>query len=221
MTVSPRVLAQLWVGLAAMLPRASASETFDRRLETTPIVRSEDLVWALAATCDRGDDGQQRQCRQLRDRAAARYAGEAMVIAGDAAGFSIGGWNAARRSTALVLDACIACDGIELTAKRYAIVGGTPRSDGTRLRGATVHDSAKVFGDEASAKAWLATTTKWRVDYVVKLAAKPRGPTLLGRDTIAVDVVAWRVVNLCDGSVIASSEPAAAVAADKQACAKP
>jgi hypothetical protein len=98
----------------------------------------------------------------------------------------------------------VVCAGLELDGRRWTIAA-TPAKGQT-----TLHDSAKVFSDEAAAKAWRGRIAGWRVDYLVKLAAKP---VAAGATSISVEVVGWRIANACDGSIIASSEPAAPIRA--------
>jgi hypothetical protein len=143
-----------------------------------------DLVWVATAACDKGDDTQQRQCRQIRDRKA---------------------------------HACVDCDGIELDGKRWHVVGTGARIDGGKLRGAILHDTSKVFADEAAATAWSKPIKTIRVEYVIKLPAKPR-TTVGGKDAVQLDIAGWRVIDACTGAILASKPESAAVGPDKQSC---
>ena len=182
-----------------------------------PRIGVADLVWPLTAACDKGDDTQQRQCRQLRDRKAQTVASGSLVVEGKPSAFELGAWDAAKKSVSMKLVACIDCDGSELDGKRWHVVGTGARADGGKLRGAILYDTAKVFPDEAAATTWSKPLGKVRVEYVVKLPAKPRA-AIGGKDAIQVEVTGWRVIEACSGAIVASKPESSAVAPDKSAC---
>jgi hypothetical protein len=117
-----------------------------------PVANIDDIVWAVTAKCDAGDDTEQRQCRAVRDAAQKRYAGQTLLVDADPAAFTIGTWNAQKRSVAMKL--------------------ASPRSVGS----GTLYDNAKTFPDEATAIKFIKTVRKVRVQLLVKLAAKPALP---------------------------------------------
>ena len=117
-----------------------------------PVAQIDDIVWAVTAKCDAGDDTEQRQCRAVRDAALKRYAGQTLLVEADPAAFTIGNWNAQKRSVA-----------IKLAAPR-AVASGM------------LYDNAKTFPDEATAIRFIKTVRKVRVQLLVKLAAKPALP---------------------------------------------
>ena len=176
-----------------------------------------DLVWPFTAACDKGDDTQQRQCRQIRDRKAKALAGATLVVTGKPGAFELGAWDAAKKSVSLKLLACVDCDGIELDGKRWHVVGTGARVDGGKLRGAILHDTSKVFPDEAAATAFTKPLENRRVEYVVKLPAKPR-TAVGGKDAVQLEIAAWRVIEACSGAIVASKPESPAVAPDKTAC---
>jgi hypothetical protein len=194
------------------------ADTFENRANGAQRIRRlDDLVWPFVAACDKGDDVHQRQCRKVRDRKLDALAGATVVVDGEATAFTAGAWNAAKKSVPLTLVSCVSCSGVELDGKKYVLTGAQPRVDGGNLRGGVLYDSAKRFADDAGASAWTKTLANVRVELVVKLPANRKLPTA-GKDGLLLDIVAWRVITPCDGSIVIAQPESAAVAADKQAC---
>ncbi len=206
--------------ICSMAPRAHAEDTFEARAKDgVRIRRLDDLVWALTAACDKGDDVQQRQCRQIRDRKLKALAGATLVLDGDADAFELGRWNAAKKSVSVTLSACVRCGGVELEGRTWHLMGsGTPpRFEGGKLRAGTLHDNARAFSDEASATAWIKSLKSHGVQLLVKVPDKRRFQ-VSGKDGLQLDIVGWRVINPCDGSIVIASPASGSVAPDKQAC---
>ncbi|MEO6774667.1 MAG: hypothetical protein ABI467_16955 [Kofleriaceae bacterium] len=201
---------------------AHAGETFEAKAQTAQrLHRVEGLVWALTAACDAGDDVQQRQCRRVRDARAKELAGGTWIVEADADSFDVGPWNAQKQSLALSLDACVRCTGVEIDGKTWFVTGvvpgASPHFEAGRLRPGALLDNGRAFAARADAERWSRAVAKVRVEFVVKLAARPRW-TESGNNGIALDVVAYRVYTPCDGAIIASSPPSSPVAADPAAC---
>lgn len=195
---------------------AHADEWQTKAQGAVKVERHEDFVWALTAACDgQRDDTQQRQCRITRDRKL-KTLGGTVWITGDAGAVQTVPWNGQKRSVAVTVNGCVHCEGIEVDGKRWSIVGGAgARLDGAKLRGGTLYDNAKPFADEAAATAWLETLAGARFELLVKSGKRSQ---IAGKDVIAVDIVAWRVVNICDGSIVLSSVPSSRGDPDKVAC---
>ena len=210
--------------IVAVLAGAAHADPF---AGATPVSHVDDIVWAVTAACDKGDDTQQRQCRQIRDRKANQIVGVPLLVDGDATAFDAGKWNAAKKSLPLNLIGCVRCDGTPLDGKPW-VLASAPRAEGGKVRGSVLYDNAKQFPDEAAAVAWAKTVADRRVQFVIKVTPKSRtqvgGPSA-GRqaiDGLAVDIVAWRVYTPCDGAIVIASAPdVGALPADKKSCAKP
>ena len=114
-----------------------------------PAAHVDDIVWAVTAKCDAGDDTEQRQCRAVRDAAQKRYGGQTLLVEIEPTAFTVATWNPQKRSVALKLAA--------------------PRV----LGGRALYDNAKTFPDEGTAANFIKTVRKVRVQLLVKLAAKP------------------------------------------------
>jgi hypothetical protein len=221
MTMHARRLAALAIPLVcALAPVANADDTFEARAQgAIRISRLDDLVWVLTSPCDKGDDVQQRQCRQIRDRKLEAIAGATLLIDGDADTFELQSWNPAKKSVAIKLAACVRCGGLEVDGRTWYVTGtgAAPRFEGGKLRAGMLYDNARTFPDEASATAWIKSVTTHEVQLVVKVPAKRRFQ-VAGKDAIQLDITGWRVINPCDGSVVIASPVSGAVAPDKQAC---
>lgn len=202
---------------------SAAADTFEATTEHAHrIGRIENVVWALTASCDGGDDTQQRQCRRVRDARAAELAGATLLVDGDKDAFEVGEWSQQRKSLPVVLNACIRCGGVEVDGKTYHVVAGKDGNANARivdgkLLGARVYDTAKQFPDEASAKAFADAVGNARVQFLVRVPAKPR-TTVGGKPVIALDLVGYRVVSACDGPVVVASPASGPTQPDRSQC---
>jgi hypothetical protein len=157
--------------LLLLLVSATASaDTFETHAQSAVRIRHvDDVVWALTATCEKGDDVQQRQCRHIRDRKAKALLASTILVEGDATAFEVGKWNATKKSVPLSLLACVRCGGIELDGRTWYVTGAQPRVEGGKVRAAVLYDNARPFPDEAAATAWTKSLAKLRVELVAKI----------------------------------------------------
>lgn len=195
--------------LALATSPAFADDTFEAKASgAVRIAHVDDLVWPFAASCDAGDDTQQRQCRRLRDVRGAQLANATLLVDGEKDAFTVGAWNPKTRSIPLKLNGCIACGGVEVDGKKW-LVGNVNDK---------LHDNARTAADENAAKAFAKIATGARVQLIVKLAAKPK-LVVDGKNVIAIEVLGYRAFNPCDGNVIVANPPSGQVEANKKACA--
>jgi hypothetical protein len=197
-----------------------AEDTFETKAKGAERVkRLENLVWALTAPCDAGDDTQRRQCRHVRDTRAAELIGATLLVDADSDAFDASTWNATKKSVPVVLTACIRCGGVDVEGKTYYLVGQSAPTgfEGTKPKVARLYDNARPFDAEPAAKAWIQQVNKARVQMLVKLAAKPKW-TVDGKNGLVFDVLGYRVYSPCDGSIIGATPPSGPVEADKKAC---
>jgi len=187
----------LVVALACLPTLAHADDTFEQRAaQARKLAHLDEVLWAATASCDKGDDTQQRQCRRIRQATLDAHAGALVLVDGEPDAFEIGGWNAAKKSVPLKL----------VAGKKLRI---TPAKPGP------LYDNAKQFPDEPAAVAWAKLAKTHRVELLVKLPDK-KWPVAGG--TLTVDVVGYRVIAACDGSILAASPASQPVAPDKKAC---
>ncbi len=197
---------------------AHADDSFESKAQgAVRVSRPEDFVWALTATCDKGDDTQQRQCRIVRDRKAKQLANATLLIDGDTDALELGTWSAAKKSVPMSLGACIRCNGIEVDGKTYYLTGPGAKLDGTKVRAQSLYDNARPVGDEGSAVTWKNSVAGARFELVAKLSTNRR-QQVGGKEILAFDILAWRVVNACDGAVVIASGPSGPGTPDKKAC---
>ncbi len=186
-----------------LVATAARADDFD---SAQRVRRIENVVWALTAPCDQGDDTQHRQCKHVRDARAQELAGSTLLVDGDADAFDIGAYDAKKKSIALTLSSCIRCAGVDLDGKSWVVTGGSKK----------LYDNARAFSDEATAKAWLKAVGSPKVQLLVKVPPKAvDGPNA---KTVTLDIVGYRVYSPCDGTIIASSPQSGSLPADKQAC---
>jgi hypothetical protein len=198
---------------------APVIQTFDDAAAgAVRVTRLDELVWALTAPCDHGDDVEQRQCRQVRDAQRQTFLAGTLLVDGEPTALTLGPWELANRTAPLSLAACVSCDGVVVDGKRWFVVGKGPRPPGER-RGPSVHDARRAFPDEAAAASWRAGIAKLRVQFLIKVTV---GATWSegGRDGVAVDVVGFRVYSPCQGEVVCASPLSDVVEPDVKACGK-
>jgi hypothetical protein len=212
--------------LAAMTAAAGtahAEDTFEgKTVDARYIKKIEDVVWPLVATCEKGDDTEQRQCRHVRDARAQTLRGATLLVDGDVEAWSVGAYNASRKSVPVSLTPCLRCGGIDIDGRTVFVLGLSGQSsqirfEGGRLRPAPVHDSSRSFSDENAAAAWAKSVRKVRVQFLVKVPDKPRW-TVQGRDGVSFEVLGYRVISPCDGQIVMSQPTSQAVDPDKKAC---
>jgi hypothetical protein len=209
------------LSIAIAAAPARADETFEVRSKGAQrIHRLENMVWALTAACDKGDDIEQRQCRHVRDARAAEITATTLLVDADADAFDTGSWSAAKKSLALTLTECIRCAGVEVDGKTwYLTATATPHFDAGKLRTGMLHDNGLGFADEAAAKAWIGKVTGAKVQLLVKVPTKPRW-SVDGKDGLAFDVIGYRVYVPCDGSIVLSKPSSAGtLSPDPKQCA--
>ena len=208
--------------IALLAANAHADDTFEGKAAGALRVRRLDnLVWALTASCDKGDDTQQRQCRHVRDARAAELAATTLLVDADVDAFDVGAWSAPKKSVGLTVTACIRCAGVELDGKTWYLVGSNtpPAFAAGKPRVALLHDNARQFSDEDAAKVWTKTVATARVQLLVKVPAKAQF-TVEGKSGLQLDILGYRVFTPCDGGIVVASPPAKAADADKSQCSK-
>jgi hypothetical protein len=203
---------------------AHADDTFEAKAQGAQrLHRIEGLVWALTATCDAGDDTQQRQCRHVRDARAAELQSQLLIVDADADAFDVGAWSAQKKSVPVTLSACIRCAGVELDGKTWFVTGNAAPAafDAGKPKVATLYDNARAFNEEPASKLWTRVVANVRVELLVKVPAKPKwtaGSGANAKTGLSLDIVGYRVFTPCDGTIIAASPASGAVEADKKQC---
>lgn len=197
---------------------ASAPAIADDIYAAKKLTRVDDVVWALTATCSgHGDDTQQRQCRQLRASRAKELAGQTLLLEGDATAFTVGAFDAAKKSAHVSLSACVYCSPITVEGKSYQIFGGAPQLVNGKVSPPMLHDTTQTFADLKEHAAWATKVAAARVDFVVKVA-DPKPWSVGGKSGLSVDVVGYRVVVPCTGEVVLAKPASGPVAPDKKSC---
>lgn len=202
---------------------AAADDTFESQASgAVRVSHIDDLVWALTTPCDKGDDTQQRQCRRLRDTRAGQLANATVLVDADRESFVLGAWSPQKKSAPITLSSCIKCSGVQVDGQTWFVVGSkegnaAPRFEAGKLKVGMLHENARTFPDEASAKKFAAGATNAKVQLLVKVPPKAKW-TDAGKQGLALDVIGYRVYSPCDGSVVVSSPKATGGEIDKKAC---
>jgi len=206
--------------LAVLVPAIASAQNFEAAAEkATAVGRLDDVVWAFTGACTAGDDLQQRQCRLVRDKRAKELTGALLFLEGETAALELTKWSPQKKSLGITVTSCIRCAGIEVEGRKWLVVGSgaPPRFEGSKVRTHVLHDSTQMFKDEASATAWTKSLENARVQYIVKVPDKPKW-NVNGRDGLSFEIVGFRVISPCDGTIVASSPLSAGLPPDKKAC---
>jgi len=196
------------LALLGPIGAAHADDTFEAKAAAAKRLRHvDDLVWAFTATCDKGDDTQNRQCKALRNRRLAELSGATLLVEADPAALEIGAWSPAKKSVSVTLTGCVRCKGVSVDGKTYVITGGK-----------NLYDTARQFQTGEVAAAWIKAVANHRVELLVKVPARPRS-TQNGVETITLDVQGYRVTTPCNGTVVIANPPSQNTPPDKAACA--
>jgi hypothetical protein len=199
---------------------AHAEDTFEAKAANAIRVHHiENVVWALTTPCDQGDDTEMRQCRVVRDKRAAELGGALLWVDADKDAFDIAPWDAAKKSMKMSLTACIRCAGVELEGKTWLLVGGAagPKFEGGKLRPSVLAETSRAFPDEVSAQAFAKHNTEARVQMLVKVAPKAKWADA-GKQGVSFEIVAFRVVSPCDGTIVMANIASNAAEPDKKSC---
>ena len=181
-------------------------------------IRVDDLAWAVTATCDAGDDVEQRQCRHVRDQRQKQLAGATLLVEAQPSAFEVGAWSPAKKSVPITLTACIDCAGLKLDTRTLYVTGAGPYAENGKLKAPRLLDTARPFADEATAKKFLALATGARVEMLVKIPDKVRWQQA-GKDGIGLDIVGYRVIARCEGVILVARPEGSTAVPDKTACA--
>ncbi len=204
--------------VAAAAAPAHADDTFEAKAQGAQRIKQlEDLVWPLTASCDDGDDTQQRQCKKVRDARAAELASATLLVDADKDSFTVGTWNAATKSAPISLSACIRCSGLELDGTTWVVVGTTsPKFEGGKVT-AKLHDNGRQFLDDVTAKNFAAMAKTARIQLLAKVPAKAK-LVVDGKRVLALDVIGYRVYMPCDGSIVLAKPSSGPAEGDKKQC---
>lgn len=209
------------VALAATPARADDPKSFEALAKSAEAMSRADLaglVWSLTASCNDGDELEQRQCKAARDARAAVVRGQTFVVDGDGTAFAMGSFDAGKKSAPITLRGCIACaepiGGLYIVSSQAA-----PSFQGATAEAATVHETARAFKDEASSKRWATRLPHLRTQFVVKIAAANDGMWERdGKKGLALDILAFRVFDSCDGGIVCASPPSGKGPTDSKTC---
>ena len=162
-------------------------------------------LWSQTATCDKAqDDLQRRQCRQLvAARKLASHDSVYLVPADDKA-LEVGAWDAQKQQIVVKLRGCVDC---------------------TDKTGPELASAVVKLPDQAAADQWLSDVApRLRAQIAVKVpaaGAAPRGAKKTHESEIdghKVELVAYRLFDPCQGTVLAASHDSDALPATDVTC---
>lgn len=206
---------------ALPVPPPNPPATFEALAGPAATISRADLLgiaWATAAPCTDGDDSEQRLCRAVRDRRLATLRAGTYLIDGDSGALAVSEWTAADKLITVTVAGCMAC--VEPPGGLYVVSAATPPTfTGAVAQGANVFTSTTTLADAVTAKRFRARVPALRTQFVVKVAAAAGGLWQHeDKRGLALDVLAMRVYDPCDGNVIASTVPSGPGPADAATC---
>jgi hypothetical protein len=218
------VLAVAVVSCLAVPRIAAADGPFDEAAKDATRVRKLDrVVWAMTATCEAGDDLAKRQCRILRDAAASKLRGTKLIVEVASGAVEIGEWDSGGKATPITVRGCVACDGIAVDGTTWYVVSNkaAPRVLPGSIEAAVLFETVKAFANDALASGWKKMIEpRLRTELIIKL---PDDETKAvwnrdGASGIAVEILGYRVWDLCDGSILAASPESDKGRTDTKTC---
>lgn len=206
-------------GAGALAPPAPV--TFESLAASAGTITRADLLgvaWATSAPCTDGDDAEQRLCRAVRDRRLATLRGGTWLIDGDSGALAVSEWTPADKLVTVSIAGCMAC--VEPPGGLYVVSSAAaPTFTGAVAQGANVSTTSLTLPDAVTAKRFRARVPALRTQFVVRLAAAGGGQwTREDKRGVAVDVLAARVYDPCDGSVVVSTVPSGNGPVDESTC---
>ncbi len=195
--------------------------TFEILASTAGSITRADLLglaWASAAPCTDGDDSEQRLCRAVRDRRMTTLRAGTWLVDGDSGALTVGEWSAADKLVTVSVAGCVAC--VEPPGGLYVVSSATaPTFTGAVAQGATIHTSSLTLPDAVVARRFRTRAPALRTQFVVKVAAAAGGLWAQGdKRGLAVDILAMRVYDPCDGNIVVSSAPSGQGPVDATTC---
>lgn len=180
------------------------------------------LYWTATVNCAKaGDDMAQRQCEGIRASRAAKTANKTYIVDGDAGAFWIGEYDAKNGGVAIGVRGCIACgEAVDIGGeRRYLVTSKDVDIKGGALKGPEVHKAFRKFPDEASARKWMENVfPRLRTQFVFKIPERLTAWQEGGAKGFAVEMVAFRVYDPCDGAMICSNPPSDKEKEDRTMC---
>lgn len=207
---------------ALAVPPPNPPATFEALAGPAATISRADLLgiaWATAAPCTDGDDGEQRLCRAVRDRRLATLRAATYLIDGDSGALAVSEWTAADKLVTVSVATCMAC--VEPPGGLYVVGASAPPTfTGAVAQGANIFTSTMTLADAVTAKRFRARVPALRTQFAVKVAAAAGGLWQHeDKRGLALDVLAMRVYDPCDGTIIVSSVPSGVGPADATTCA--
>lgn len=180
------------------------------------------ILWSLNASCDAGDDLEQRQCKAVKAARAKRVVGKSFIVPGDASAFVVGAWDSKKQSVALTLSGCVACaEPISIAGKPLYVVSNkaAPSFKGAVAVAATIHETNRQFKTEEDAVKWRTEVVpRLKTEFVVTIAGENAKWKRDSKEGIAVAIVGFRVYDPCDGGIVCAYPKSSKAAVDKVAC---
>lgn len=211
--------AQAGPGAGAVAP--PAPPTWEGLAAGAPTLRRVDLegiAWASAAPCTDGDDAEQRLCRAVRDRRMATLRAGTYVIDGDSGALAVSEWTPADKLVTVSIAGCMAC--VEPPGGLYVVSSSAaPSFAGAVAQGANVHTSTMTLADAVTAKRFRARVPALRTQFVVRVPAAAGGLWAIDdKRGLALDVLAARVYDPCDGAIVVSTVPSGTGPSEPSTC---
>lgn len=221
-----KVLAAALVAVAMMASGVARAERFQEvAAKAIPVNGPEALAalfWAATVDCSKTeDDLLRRQCEGVKAARADVVAGQTYIMDAEPGAFFADDWDETKKGLPIGLRGCLACNAaVDVGGeRRYVTTRGNSIVAGGALKGPEVHKAVRSFKDKKAADRWKdVVVPRIRTQIVFKVPARTEMWTNDGGRGFAVEMLAFRVYDPCDGAMICADPPSAQEAADKAAC---
>ena len=208
--VSLCVFMSLVTPATAAEPKAATFE--DAMANAQPVADLKDLFGPLFANCKKDDEFEARQCASVRDSLIQSNREQTWVALGDESALSFNPYDPSEKKLEMEISGCIACGQplrFEGDDKPHFVTTRVPKAiKAGKAVGLEVGFDDVALSDEKTAESWQKKMApRLRVQFVFKLGPQWKSGSF---DGITFVPVAHRIIDRCNGKVIASDPPSTA-----------
>ncbi len=206
----------------------AGQDSFDTLAKNATELRSGDalasLFWSFNVNCNQEKTQiGKRQCKAIKSARAKTVPEATFLIDGDPTAIRVGDFNKNTKKLSFSVDACVACtDGVPSTnGTKALVVGGAASIRGGVLRSAQLAAVKTALEDEKQLAEWKKEVLpRLRTQFLFKVPATGNSWTKGAFSGHRVQVVGFRVIDRCDGSIVASNLKSSSVTPESNLCPK-
>lgn len=218
-----RSLAIALVLVAASAAPARAEDTFETKVRSAVRVSGPEALaavfWSQTTTCKNEDDFYRRQCEGIKESRRAKVASTTFVVEADGA-LEVEPYNEKARSVDVEVRACASCGGVDIGGQRRYLVGrGAVKVVGGKVKPVALRSATKTFATKAEGQTWMAEVApRLTTELLVRVPAKIDTWKDGGAEGYRMEVVGFRVIDPCKGTVLWAQPKSGDVPPDPPSC---